>query len=478
MATLPPEAQARRAELPTPNSTDSYWHREPSKTLLNHRTTKDTPNTADIVVVGSGISGAFAARELVAGGRSVVMLEAREACWGATGRNGGHCQPAVWDSTVDVARFELATFQLVRKLIEEHKVPCDFHIPGGIHAIYSQEILEAAEKQIKRLQKHEDLKNKAVLILDREELAARNVPEALGAVFQPYAAKLWPYKLVAWVLERLLDEHDAATFNLQTHTPLTRLERRGSSWVAHTPRGEIRAQEVLLATNAYTSYVLPGLTDVIVPVRGQVCALEPPPGATQLPHSYVWTKEAGDNYLVHRWFDDLRVEDGPSASTGVGTLILGGERFAVPEGEEGISRDDTINPIISHALHRGLNHAVKLLPGDEPEKEALRAAYEWTGIMGYSRDSHPWVGRVPGTLLGDANVETGADGLWISAGFTGHGMPVAPGSGIAVAQMILGKESGAKVPEAWTLSEKRIATARSMALPRTVKDLIRSLPAE
>jgi glycine/D-amino acid oxidase-like deaminating enzyme len=41
---------------------------------------------ADVVIVGSGITGAFAARELVKGGRKVVMLEAREACWGATGR--------------------------------------------------------------------------------------------------------------------------------------------------------------------------------------------------------------------------------------------------------------------------------------------------------------------------------------------------------------------------------------------------------
>ena len=75
-----------QAELPTPNSTHSYWHRDPSGKLLGHHTTKDLPPTADVVVIGSGITGAFAARELVAGGRGVVMLEAREACWGATGR--------------------------------------------------------------------------------------------------------------------------------------------------------------------------------------------------------------------------------------------------------------------------------------------------------------------------------------------------------------------------------------------------------
>lgn len=41
-----------------------------------------------MVVIGSGITGAFAARELVlkGGGLDVVMIEAREACWGATGR--------------------------------------------------------------------------------------------------------------------------------------------------------------------------------------------------------------------------------------------------------------------------------------------------------------------------------------------------------------------------------------------------------
>ncbi|TGJ85783.1 hypothetical protein E0Z10_g2991 [Xylaria hypoxylon] len=474
MATPPPEVQAtRRAGLPTPNSTHSYWHRDPSKTLLDHHTTNDLPATADVVVIGSGISGAFASRELVAGGRSVVMLEAREACWGATGRNGGHCQPAIWDSTEEAATFELATFNLIKDLVAEHDIPCDWQVVGGVHAIYSQEVLEAAKKQIKRLQKYPDLKDKAVLVTNQAELVAQHVPDALGAIFQPNAAKLWPYKLVAWLLETLLSKHDAAVFNLQTNTPVTRLERREASWIAHTPRGEVRAREVLLTANAYTSYLLPGLTDIIVPVRGQICALQPPQGAIQLPHSYVWTKDASDQYLIHRGLDDAQV--GPN--TGDRSLILGGERFAVPEGEEGVSADDAIDPIISGALHRGLDHAVKLLPGDEPEKEALHAAYEWTGIMGYSRDGHPFVGRVPGTFLGGKGAES-ADGLWISAAFTGHGMPVAPRCGIAIAEMILGKEGGVKVPAAWIPSDERVSRARSMELARTLEDVLRSLPAE
>jgi hypothetical protein len=74
--------------LPVDNPSISYWHSEPSEILLGHRTTKNLPQAADVVIVGSGMTGAFAAHFLQekAPGLNVVMLEAREACWGATGR--------------------------------------------------------------------------------------------------------------------------------------------------------------------------------------------------------------------------------------------------------------------------------------------------------------------------------------------------------------------------------------------------------
>ena len=78
------------ASLPTIDSTASFWHSEPSEYLLGHRTTSTLPAEADIVIVGSGITGASAARFLAEDSRRknlhVVMLDAREACWGATGR--------------------------------------------------------------------------------------------------------------------------------------------------------------------------------------------------------------------------------------------------------------------------------------------------------------------------------------------------------------------------------------------------------
>jgi myosin-crossreactive antigen len=79
-----------RSTLPTPISSNSFWHSEPNEFLFGHRTTAELPSEADIVIVGSGITGSSAARFLTedgrAKGKSIVLLEAREACWGATGR--------------------------------------------------------------------------------------------------------------------------------------------------------------------------------------------------------------------------------------------------------------------------------------------------------------------------------------------------------------------------------------------------------
>lgn len=58
-----------------------------------------------------------------------------------------------------------------------------------MHAIYSQEVLDDAQKLIKCLQQHPDLRDKAIPILDKDELATQRV--LIAAVYQPSAAACW-----------------------------------------------------------------------------------------------------------------------------------------------------------------------------------------------------------------------------------------------------------------------------------------------
>ena len=84
---------SKPAALPSEYSSSSFWHTEPK--LLGYRTTESLPQKVDILVIGSGISGASVVHHIFKDTEnkedakkkpSVLVLEAREICWGATGR--------------------------------------------------------------------------------------------------------------------------------------------------------------------------------------------------------------------------------------------------------------------------------------------------------------------------------------------------------------------------------------------------------
>lgn len=90
----PPNSSHKPCPLPTPHSSASFWHSEPADNLMGYTSTSELPEYADVVVVGCGITGANAARFLTERGEmDVVVLEAREVCWGATGRVCMFCVP-------------------------------------------------------------------------------------------------------------------------------------------------------------------------------------------------------------------------------------------------------------------------------------------------------------------------------------------------------------------------------------------------
>lgn len=356
----------------------------------------------------------------------------------------------IYGSKPHIARFELETYRFLEGIAQQYNVPCDWKRVGGVHALPTDELVDLVRQRIAYLnQHHPDLANLATLYTDPEDLAALRVPNARGAVLQPYAAKCWPYKLVAWVLEGLFTQKPPEVFNLQTTTPVTHLQRvdESGSWVVHTPRGQVVAKDVLIATNGYTSHLLPKMTKLIVPVRGQVAALEPPDGDVPLQHSHVWLSDDSDNYLVQR-DDPLKM------------IIVGGERVSVPGGGEGVWQDDEIDDVVAERLRRSLHSALKLRPEGDKEEVELNARFQWTGIMGYTADGYPFVGKVPEELGGGKD-----GGLWISAGYNGHGMPVAARCAEVVSDMILGRRSegdGAstiEIPEEYLISEERAERA-------------------
>jgi len=100
-----------------------------------------------------------------------------------------------------------------------------------------------------------------------------------------------------------------------------------------------------------------------------------------------------------------------------GAVVLGGYRNLDPAGETGTR--ETLHPRIQEALERFLPQA---FPGLGPVVVARR----WAGIMDETADGRPVVGRWPDD-----------SGVWVSAGFGGHGLPPALGVARALAAALV-----------------------------------------
>jgi glycine/D-amino acid oxidase-like deaminating enzyme len=107
-------------------------------------------------------------------------------------------------------------------------------------------------------------------------------------------------------------------------------------------------------------------------------------------------------------------------------------------GEKNILDDSTINPVISQYL---TSVCSEYYFGKKNWGENGETLQEWTGIMAYTPDEQPVVGEAPGQ-----------EGLFISAGFNGHGMALTFQAAEALVQIMLGNEG--KVDEWFPKSYK------------------------
>jgi glycine/D-amino acid oxidase-like deaminating enzyme len=153
--------------FPVANSITPYWRSEPDS-LDNHRSAKSFPEKTDIVVIGAGYAGASIAYHLLEEGEpserpSIVILEARQVCSGATGRNGeehflplrpamrcvmsanrlptgGHLKPDVYnfvgtvaeryggEAAAELAAFECAHIPAIESVVEKEGIQCDLQV--------------------------------------------------------------------------------------------------------------------------------------------------------------------------------------------------------------------------------------------------------------------------------------------------------------------------------------------------------------
>lgn len=447
--------------VPVANATKSFWRSDP-QALDNHRTTEQLPAKADIVIIGAGYTGASITHHLLEKSKassqsvSIVILEAREACSGATGRNGGHLKPDPYnraagalrthgkEAAEEVASFEARQIKEVQKLVERENIDCDFVVTRATDVC----MYEGARKDLKQ---GLDALNEANVstasdVHYSDARTAQGVSGVKGAqgCFTYTAAHVWPYKLVLSLLNKAV-KHGV---NLQTHTPVqsvTPALEPPHTWAVETSRGTMAAGKVIYASNAYTSSLLPEYTNKIIGVRG-ICSriVTTKPNAPFLSNSYILRLAPNEyDYLIPR-------SDGS-------IIVGGGRRDYFHQLHSWYDNYDDSSLISSAAQHYFDGYMQRHFRGWEDSGASTDAV--WTGIMGYSADGFPHVGAVPGKL-----------GQFICAGFSGHGMPQIFLSAKAVAEMVLleeeeeGKEKEVDLPRLYRTSQARLDSTMNVAL--------------
>ncbi|PRY94677.1 gamma-glutamylputrescine oxidase [Hasllibacter halocynthiae] len=350
----------------------------------------------DLCVVGAGYTGLAAALAARAKGLDVVLLDARRAGWGASGRNGGQVGTGqrVDQITLEARHGPGAARRLwdlgqdavaeCRRLVEAHAPEACWR-PGIAFLARSARAAEEAHRYADHLAARYDYHLDEPL--DREAARALSGSEAFaGGSLDRGGAHIHPLRLAFGMARAAL----AAGVRLHEGTPAHRLS---SGPVVHTDRGRVLAERVILAGNGY----LEGFgRPQVMPINNFIVATEPLDGPL--------TEDVAahdDRFVVDYW---RKSEDGR-------LLFGGGESYGYRF------------PKDVAALVRRPMEAIY------PQLRGVRITHAWGGTLGIT------ISRMP-------HMAAMAPGVLSAAGYSGHGVAMACLAGRLAAEASAGPSPG------------------------------------
>lgn len=234
----------------------------------------------DFVVVGGGLTGTRTALGLAETGARVVLLEAKDIGWGASGRSGGQCNP-IWRATPDqlATRFgdacatrlvetTMASADALFADIAKYDVDCDSVQNGWVQAAHSK----SAQRSLEKLANAWNAAGANIAFQDRATTTAKSGSEAYGfSLFHPNGGHVQPLSLTRGYARA------AARFGatLYSNSPVVGMARDGKRWKVTTPQGSVKAPQVILTTNAYTDDLWTGLKQTFYPMVSVSLATAP-----------------------------------------------------------------------------------------------------------------------------------------------------------------------------------------------------------
>ncbi|MDU6141639.1 FAD-binding oxidoreductase, partial [Bradyrhizobium sp.] len=360
----------------------------------------------DVAIIGGGFTGLGAALQLAKAGAKVIVLEADQVGSGASGRNGGHLNNGLAHSFL-AAKAELGaeraialykafddSIDTLERLIAEENIACDFRRCGKLKLASKPGHFEGIARNFEAINREVDPETK---LLSATDLKAEIGSPFHGGMLFKKSAMMHMGRFAAGLATAanrrgaIIVEQAAVTEQVQ--------EAKG--YRLTTAKGTLRAEQVLLATGAYTPSAFGYFRRRIIAVGSFIIATRPltaAEAASVLPgnRTYVNSMNIG-NYF--RLSPDNR-------------LIFGGRaRFSATSDQRSDAKSGTI---LRAAMERMF-----------PQLAGIDIEYCWGGLVDMTADRYPRAGR--------------EGGLWYAMGYSGHGAQLSTHLGTIMADAMLGR---------------------------------------
>ena len=350
---------------------------------------------ADVCVIGGGLAGLTTALELSRRKKKVVLLEAKQLAWGASGRNGGFVSNGFAEGIENVQkRVGLEAARALYSLSRHGSEYVRREIEAGDPAIKMGEawIVALRHRDTGDLKSYRDM-----MARDYDEdfqfLSTEQTREKLNSVryfesiSNPRALHFHPLKY-ALMLARAAEKAGAS---LHENSRAQVVQKQGNEWRVRCAEGEVTAQHVVHCVSSLDRTIHKASGRAVLPVATYVAVTEPlTQDGVRTSAAVADTRRAGNYY---RLIDE-------------GRLLWGGR----------------ITTRVSEPARLAEEMKVDML-ATYPQLGNPRIDYSWAGLMGYALHKMPLIGR-------------DNEGQWFATAFGGHGMNTTAMAGQLLARAI------------------------------------------
>jgi len=390
------------AESLTEMCSDPIWWDDAPRPLT---VDVDLPEQVDVLVIGAGYTGLNAARVLVRSGKSVLVCEQGFLGCGASTRNGGMLGPSFHklgvqglqahygrERTDKILQESIGFVEFMRELLDAEQIDCDFRRVGRFRCATRSAHYDAMARAIMAQREATGIEAEMVpRVRVHEEIGSDRF---FGGVRYSIDAVVHPAKYHDGLV-RVVRQGGGI---IADHTTVTNVARQTDGFLVATTKGTVRAGQVAVCTNGYTSAVTPWFNRRIMAIRSAIIATEPLP-PTLIDELMPTRRCYGDSRRIMAYYrtspDDKRI-------------LFGGRAT-------------------SHD-HAGNN--AKLLQESMlevfPQLQGRRITHSWSGLVAYAFDHVPHLGK--------------HDDLYYAMGYCGSGVARASYFGSKMAFKMLGEE--------------------------------------